>query len=1287
MIPVPLILAHDPAPPNGVRVVAARAPALPAHIDLALAPGGTILDVLKAAGADPVFFSHGFVKLVDLKRPDRSMAVPRDLWARVRPKDGTLVLAGVRPLGGGGGGGGGKNITRIVLSLAVVVAAFAVGAYVGAQPFASSFAFNIGGAQFNVLGALAGGVTTLVGNALVTAIVPPPPARISEAATIRGVDAGQTLYSISGASNRARPWQPIPEVYGKRRVFPDLGAEIFTETVNNKTYLRMLLCVGRGPLKLSDFKIGETPLADFTSVESETREGFDDDAPLTLYTDDIHTDPVGAALTQAGGWVSRRSIIDADELMVDISFPQGLVRLVDQSSRASQSVEFDVEISPAGADDWTAPTWANAADQGFGTPGRIVAADTIAGSEVRRTGRLKTPSRGQYDVRVRRLTADTGSNDIIDTAQWAVLRGLTYRQPFAKKGCALWALRILATEQTNQVIDTANCIAEAYYRLYDEQTETWDWGLSRTPADAFIKVLTRAKRALPVDRLNLANLMAWRADCVAANANGNPKFTFDAVYQSEGSNRQVLTDIAAAGRARMGMPGGKWGVIRDVAQSTYRQMITPTNSWGFRETESYTELPDGFLVQFEDEEAGYRVNQIPVYADGQTAATAQKFERLEFIGVTRHEQAWSEGRYHYAGAVLRPSTYQVRMDVEHMDFERGDLVLAAHPTIVVGLGDGRVAETIMAVPEGGGAPEIVGIRLTEKVVMEAGKSYGVRIRRASATGDRVTATLEVKTEPGETDTLTFWNPDLNAVRVPAADEAPAPDDVAAFGEAGREAAPFLVSGIVPERDHVATITLVDHAPAVLTADQGPIPARDTFMTKPPAADRRPPKPVVIGIASDESVMTALPGGGWQPRIVITLAERDFAGQPPGLLHVQVKRSDSEKWGRRPNLPGNAAQVSVDGVVQGTAYDVQITYVTPLGAASDPVPILGHVVVGKATPPPAVAHVAVENGAAIWSYPAPPKDFAGFQVWHRAGAVKSLSGAERAHAGLYAVSPFDLSHLPGGLRTVMVVALDEDGNRSEPVAIFLELVAPDTSNVIVTRDLAAEGFPGVIVNGAVAGGALEGGDNGDDYLPDDGALYLPADGEDYLPVTFTEMTWTFPFSPPTEAVPCNTVLSFSVEGDNWTLDYRPPDAGVYLPMDDDDYLGADGDGYLGDGTPPWMPWPGSLAMGRERIDFRLKTLGGNTQGRVTAFVASMDVPDLIESLSGVVLASGGTRLPIAKPFRAIANVSGITLISGGGDAVRVEVVDRDHTIGPLLQGYDAAGDPAGGVVDVSTIKGY
>lgn len=67
---------------------------------------------------------------------------------------------------------------------------------------------------------------------------------------------------LTGQTNLARPLGRIPDIYGRMRVYPDLGAKTITEFINHVKFVTEYLIVGRGAYGFEDIKSGETLLSD-----------------------------------------------------------------------------------------------------------------------------------------------------------------------------------------------------------------------------------------------------------------------------------------------------------------------------------------------------------------------------------------------------------------------------------------------------------------------------------------------------------------------------------------------------------------------------------------------------------------------------------------------------------------------------------------------------------------------------------------------------------------------------------------------------------------------------------------------------------------------------------------------------------------------------------------------------------------------------------------------------------------------------------------------------------------
>jgi len=625
--------------------------------------GLTLADMLEHVQCDPILRRHAHIWIGD-------HYVPAVNWRRVRPRAGAVVTVKVYAQGGGGGGGG-KDPLRTILTLAVVAATIAAQVYLG--PFAAA------------------GVAIL-GNLLVNTVAPIRPPTLGD---LSGYGGGSnqrdspTLF-IDGARNTARPFGTVPVVLGTHKHVPPLGALSYSEVVGDANYLRMLVVWGYGPLKIEDIKIGETPIANFTDVQIETREGRVGDAAITLFPDSVNQDSFAITLEQASDWQTRSAGTGADELSVDITFPSGLVQFGGGGSRGSRSVSVQIQYREVGgspAAPWSTPTFTAATVDAAWIDGDTVTFTHNRTSAIRHGFRWSVPARGDYEVRIRRTTTDTDDSSIFDACEWSALRSITDEDPISfPSPLAVTALVIKATDQLNRVVDDLNATVSSYVNSYTGGSPAWAEAVSSNPADLFRHVLQGAAnaQALSDSRVDVDKLQDWHAFCAAAG------FEFNMVRDFQASVWDTLADIAAAGRGSPTQVDGKWSVVYDYEQTVPVQHFTPRNSWGFELEKSFPDVPHAFRVRFSNREKNWAADERVVYADGYTSANATDFESLDAPGITDPDHVWKFARFHLAQALLRPERWSLNVDFEYLVAQRGDLVMVTHDVLLVGLAAGRI---------------------------------------------------------------------------------------------------------------------------------------------------------------------------------------------------------------------------------------------------------------------------------------------------------------------------------------------------------------------------------------------------------------------------------------------------------------------------------------------------------------------------------------------------------------------------------------------------------------------
>ena len=770
-------------------------------------PGTSVAELMEMADFQPSPFTNTKVFIND-------RIIPKEDWQTICPRDGDIVSFRVIPFGGG------KNIFRLILGLAVMAFAWWAAPILGPM---------IGITSTLGIGLLTGAIG-LMGNLLLNAIFPPSQMSLSGR---KSQDLGKSEnYSLNSARNRVNPFGVIPQILGTRKIVPPMGALPYTEVQGDDQYMRLLFLIGYGPASITSLKIGEKDVDDYDDVEYEIRQGFDDDEPLTLYNNDIYEEALSYELTQATGWVSDTTQANADEFSYDITFPNGLVRYDDLGEKHALYVNFEVEVSPTGEEDWTL----------ISTPSRKAKELKL----LRLSEKILLPEKGQWDVRIRRLTEDYTDEQYIHATYWTSLRSITYDEPISETGLAKVAMRIKASGQFNNIVDEFNCVASSIVNDWDG--EAWTEQASNNPASLFRHVLQGAanKRPLTDAQIDTTALQTWAENC------DTNSYAFNEYVDYQTSVNDILGLIAAAGRASPTYKDGDYSVIEDTTGKTPIQHFSPRNSWGFSGNKTYYHPPHAVRVRFLNEDENYLEDERIVYDDGYTSENATDFETLELPGITDPELIWKHARYHMAVGKYRSEQYIFNADVENLVCTRGDLVRFSHDVIMSSVAVGRVKE--VTVNEGG---DILTATMDEAMPMEVGETYAIRFRlKTGATNIQV-----VTTEPVRADerVITFTTP--------IATNKPEVGDLGLFGLTNEESMEILIKSIKPTNDLTATITAVDYASATaLVADQGEVPAYTSGLN--PVVTI--PTPDIDYVRSNEYAMLRSSDGSLVPRILVGL---------------------------------------------------------------------------------------------------------------------------------------------------------------------------------------------------------------------------------------------------------------------------------------------------------------------------------------------------------------------------------------------------------------------------------
>lgn len=1312
-------------------------------------------------------------------------------WGTWYVNPGQVVTAQMIPTGGNDGG---KTVLRIVAMIGIVIlAAYTGGAALSALgPGGGGFLGIAGGMTAQMAGMYAAGISaaiTIGGSLAISALIPPSRPRLGDLSDLTGSPA----LSLTGSSNAFLPYAPIPRVYGAHRIYPPLAARTFTEVVGSDQYLRMLFCLGYGPLEVpeADMRIGETPLSQFSDVTMQIQYGYPDDQNLTLFPDDIYEEPLAILLTAT--FIQITSQPNAKELSVDVTFPAGVGEQRGPGEFFPWALDIWVEFRAVGAGSWTtltsigtaASTQTNftganndlvftaatigAAGNTFGvvfsaggpsvptvsfytagwynippTIGRILnvslnsgvttsaqvktaieaipvpqgggrilvthaagnsgagaitlppgsgsnfyytpsvsvqltgGIDTVGSfrvsgpqrTQVRVSRRWATPAPNSYEVRVRIVPVGTPHSDrvyVLETAYWTMLRTIQTAVPINKTGLCFVALRIRATGQLSGQIDQFNCIARSI--LPDWNGTVWEPRVTDNPASIYLNVLhgTANRRPKTDAQIHLASIQAFHTHC---QTNG---FTFNAVVDFKTTVKQFRQDVLAVGRGTFHLIDMKYGVLFETVQNVGVAVITPRTSSGFTWSKRFLEIPHALRVRYVDAASDYRQNVEMVYSSGYTALTATIFEESEAgIGVTDRLQVQKLKLRELAEARLRPDEYSVTMDFEHLQFSRGDRVELQHDSVLFALASARVLARLV---DGGGL--ITQLTIDEPVVMETGKEYGVRVWMQAGG----TCVGKATTVVGTQTVLTF------AVAIPSS-SAVAIGDLLTFGLFGVESVACIVKHIQPGQDYSATVTLVDYAPAIMTADTIALPPYNGNVTSPQQNQRIISPPIIDFIQSDEGVLIEHSDGSLQSRILINVTFASGFFRPVETLQAQFRLSDTENdWiqvGQA--VDGTTTMISLTPVEDGLTYDVRLRAVSRFGDTSDWVEVKNHTVIGRSTPPPDVTLVVIEGDRLRWNYANPPRDLAGFLVRTRSGGAQIWEDATPAHDNIILTTDFVIFR-GLGLTTFLVKAVDMAGNESLiPGAVTVNYGDALISNIVLSTNHRTLGWPGTKTNGSVVTSQLQADASSPFWTVNGAPFWSGFDAAPFWATSFLEMTYDFTVTPATEVLDATLKLTATILGD-WTIQYRSDSSALMWSTDTTILMWNTNTAMLlWSAKGPYTQWPGQLApLSHQDYDIRIVTKSGLVQGILDQLSVILDVPDLFEYFNDQVIVSGGTRLPITKIFRSILAVR-LDLQDNGGTAAYVKVMDKSVILHPLIQAFDSSNVTTGALVD-AVVQGY
>lgn len=749
--------------------------------------------------------------VVTVRRGTHSHELPAELWARVRPREGSEILVTRMPAGSG--------TLRSVAMLAV--SAFAIWVTGGAAAGLLGSAFGAG--TFGA--AMLGMATSMVGMALVNSLIPPPTP-----------DGGGSLGSkqqwnqLTGTSNQINPGGPIPAPLGEVRYFPPHAAMPYSLPVGAESFQYLMFDLGHDvdADDVSDMRIGDTPLSSYEGVKYEITKN------PTLYRNDVAETVVNAALDPEGTTVVRTAAPGADEVAIDIVFPGGLEYINSSGSKQSYWALFRFEYRPVSGGAWLplpAPRYTKHFQQwgsNVKVEGRYIVPFAVGVA-------FDVPDGVDVEVRVQRIDNDDRSdvNTYIDTASYTVLRSIKHTNP-STTGTTKLAMRIKANDQLTGTLQTLSLLLRKKVPVYNEATGKWT--RQRTANTAWVVLdLMRTHSAVakhvPDSRIALNTWLDYADFCEANDLKTR------AVVDTRLTMGELLREVMAGSLGRLSEVQGKYAAMYDAGDKVARDALTTLESGNLRWSRAFIRRPHALRVRFKNPDANWQEDEIIVLDDGysyrgrdargspSSAPQPTLFETLDLRMTADAKQAWKLGRLQLGQARYQSATATFETDIAGMRYYRGDVIRLENDVMEWGAGAGWVV--------GVNGTAVV---LDGEVETDPLKTYKAQVRRIDANGQQVLDVYDVT--PHSPVTATFYLPAGHSAKK---------GDTLILSAVGQEAPELILTHRATGNDKQFSFQAVPYDRRVAE-----------FWANPPAAivsevtgkryTEAPDPPVVIGVA-------------------------------------------------------------------------------------------------------------------------------------------------------------------------------------------------------------------------------------------------------------------------------------------------------------------------------------------------------------------------------------------------------------------------------------------------------
>lgn len=971
------------------------------------------------------------------------------MYKHVRPKCITPVKVIILPEGDV------DSILPIIAMIAISVAApyIAGPAVLGLEGFAAA-AVTVG--------------ITIAGSLLINAMFPPPEA---PEAVSRDSDASKAL-TLSGSRNQFRYDDVIPRIYGTVKVYPPHAAQPYTVSSGGVQYLHMIFDLGYAPIQITDLKIGETLISEYSEVETVYHESIDSGETLKFFTSDIDNTSVNVELNDGDPATSRTTSTLFKYAQFDLLFNGGLYGLDSEAAIVSETVTFEVTVK----DDlgtlipdanilvnMLQPGGSNISTEKSSTTDFTITGSTEQGFSI--TGEVWVEIGTVPDfitIELARISSTENGISTVDNCAYGTLR--TFRLSESIKTFRLiesgpvyashtmLEMRIRATDQLNGIIDNFNCIASSKLRKWNGtsfDTPT----VTDNPAWIYADILTGTMNQRPKDdtRLNWNELKRWAdfCDTLAMGQEGisTKAHTCNFILDYSSTLFNLLSEVASVGRASPDIYDDMYSVIFDEPKTTKIQLFSNMNTAEFSSSRVYTEMPDAVRITFRDPDSDWQMRELVVYNDGFNIDTAKIFEDIKAPMLTSSNEAYRNGRYWLKQAALRKESITFKTDLEWLECKRGSYVGLQMDVMKIG----GTAARIKSVNS-----QVVTVD-TDPAMNGNGVNY-----------------FELRTSSGViiSGPVAFYHAG-DAFNVDLGIDGATAGDMIVFNDATEETYELLIKRIDVSEDQSAKITCVEYVPALYALASDPVPTYD-----PSIGNIYTPNSVPLSLES-VWITEELNFISKTPYITLTIYFNPAIGSIPSYYRIYKQDPNTYEWIFQGNTTNTYfvwgdSILAIDNPIIGQQHCFSVVGVSEDGDFMNPALATQACIVpsGDDTIPPTPDHFVVEDTAENfrrfwWGYQTttPPEDLIGFVIRYTRSSLADWSSASPLHDGILENPPFEIRALPTGTQIVMIRSIDSSGNLSSEISsISFNMGDRPVENVLDTTSFDPS-WTGTLISGS------------------------------------------------------------------------------------------------------------------------------------------------------------------------------------------------------------------------------